>query len=345
MSRLFRVLTKLSLPGWLLLGWAVLAEIHELNFVIDLWDKFARAVEAHFVWDLIAGFAWLTLVIWWPDIKRRLPPGIALPKTLHEKVHRLNEWSDSAEQRLVQLDGYAGELKAAQRSLTEGFQESLRLQNESNDGHAKIRQVFTESIHTLQDDRTTAIQERGKLDVRIEELTRRVRFIENALKSSFTFCDYFFEITRLIWAVEEIMATFSRIIEMYGDLSPVVTKPFSAWRLPVRSLDPPSDDSIRDGERWARSLEEYLERAQMFRQTRYGDYFHGDLVQFVATWRSYQHDASSNELLRLLMDHRKALLRMRGEYVTAFISGGLASSGVVQSDPDGFSPPFPPAIR
>lgn len=112
---------------------------------------------------------------------------------------------------------------------------------------------------------------------------------------------------------------------MYGDLSPVVTKPFSAWRLPAHSLDPPLDDSIRDGERWARSLEEYLERAQGFRNGWYGDFFRGDLVQYVATWRSNYHDTSAGEFIKLLIDHREALLKMRQEYVTAFVSGGLAS--------------------
>jgi hypothetical protein len=325
MSRLFRVLSKFSLPGWLLLGWAVLAEIHEANFVIDLWDKFSRAVEAHFFWDLGAGFAWLTLVIWWPDIKRRLAPSIAIPKTLHEKVHRLDEWSADAEQRLTQLDGYAAELKAAQSGFTEGFLESLRLQTGFNDGHAKMSQIFTESIHTLEQARTSAILERGEINVRIGELTRRVRFMDGVLQSSSTFCQYLFEINHLIWAVEESITTFRRIIEMYGDLSPVVTRPFSAWRLPAPSLDPPLDESIRDGERWARSLEEYLERAQGFRHSRYGDFFNGDFVH-IATWRSNQNDTSADELMKLLIDHRKALLKMRQEYVTAFISGGLASS-------------------
>ena len=326
MSRLFRVLSKFSLPGWLLLGWAVLAEIHEANFVIDLWDKFARAVEAHVIWDLVAGLAWLALLITWPDIKRRLPPSIAIPKTLHEKVRAVEEWSAEAKQRLTQLDGYAAELKAAQSGFNEGFLENLRLQNEANDGHAKIRQIFSESMHTLEQDRTTAISERGEINVRIAELTRRVRFMEGVLQSSSTFCRYLFEITHLIWAVEESITTFRRIIEMYGDLSPVVTKPFSAWRLPARSLDPPLDDSIRDGERWARSLEEYIERAQGFRHGWYGDFFNGDLVHYIALWRSKQRDTSADEFIKLLIDHREALLKMRQEYVTAFISGGLASS-------------------
>jgi len=113
---------------------------------------------------------------------------------------------------------------------------------------------------------------------------------------------------------------------MYGTLSPVVKEPFSDWRLPSRSLDSPTDDSIRDGEKWARSLEEYIERAQGFRQRWYGGFFNGDLVHYIATWRTNLHHTSADDLIKLLINHREMLLKMRQDYASSFIAGGLAKS-------------------
>src|SRR5215472_12692649 len=86
--RLLRLFSKFSVPGWFLLLWAVLAELHEANFALELWHKLSRSIEGHLFWAVGLGFVWLTLVVLWPSIKEHFPASL-IPKTQHERLHNL----------------------------------------------------------------------------------------------------------------------------------------------------------------------------------------------------------------------------------------------------------------
>lgn len=77
---------------------------------------------------------------------------------------------------------------------------------------------------------------------------------------------------------------------------------------------------------WARSLEEYIQRAQGFHSGWYGDYFYEKFFDYVSNWRTHVHDVSGDELLKLLIDHRQGLLELRKDYAAVFVSGQLGTA-------------------
>jgi hypothetical protein len=89
--RFLRIFSPGSWPSWALFGWAMLGELHEAHFAMGLWQSTYAWMEHHVIATIAAGFAWLILVIFWPDLKKRLPDGMRLPKTTHEHVHDINK--------------------------------------------------------------------------------------------------------------------------------------------------------------------------------------------------------------------------------------------------------------
>jgi hypothetical protein len=106
-------------------------------------------------------------------------------------------------------------------------------------------------------------------------------------------------------------------------------KPLSKrWRVLSYSPDAPPDDPVKDGEKWARSLELHILMAQGTRQSWYGEYFSGDLFKYIANWKVDDNNLSVDALLKLLYEHRILLIKMRQDYAASFIAGKLPSSTI-----------------
>jgi hypothetical protein len=144
-----------------------------------------------------------------------------------------------------------------------------------------------DAIRTLEECRKTVAsqtEDLGKAAVSVLQTVSNLTFtlngrINNVALGLPVLLGYYSDLTGLMDSVSDSIGTLSRMKVMYGDLSPVVRKPFSGWRLPSHSIEPPADDSIRDGERWARSLEDYVAYAQNIRHRWHGDFFMNDLFR------------------------------------------------------------------
>jgi hypothetical protein len=133
---------------------------------------------------------------------------------------------------------------------------------------------------------------------------------------------YLFDFTKLIWRIEESIDTLRQMREIYGEANEVISKPLSRrWRVLSYSPDRPPDNSVMDGENWARSLELYIQMAQGFRYHWYGDYFSGDLFTHIAQWKSADSSLTVDEFLKLLHGHHSELRKLRQDYAAAFIAG------------------------
>ena len=307
--------SKTAIVGLAVFWWTMLAHGSTAQFALWLTGTISKWLDGHAWAGFLAGLGLIAAALVWPELRPRFAARLKIPKTTQQRVKEVEE-------RLTALDHVASE----SQDIKEGLRQALNLQNQFAAETGKINNNFAERIKTLEGDRTKAIEERSEISLRIHQLGTRTRSLEGILQSSSTFCRYLFDINELLRQAEDNITTLRRMMDMYGDLSPVVRQPFSAWRLPPHSLDPAEDDSIRDGERWARSLEEYVTRAQGFSQGWYGDFFYGDLINYVTTWRTTNRDTTADDLLKILMDHRETLLKLRKDYATSFISGGLAGA-------------------
>ena len=212
-SRFRGLLSRFSLPGWVLLAWIVLGEVHVGTFAVELIRNVTEYLQHHLAVGLVVGFGWLMLAMLWPEWKSRLPPWVKLPMTLHEKVH----------------------------ALETNFKEALSLQGTFNDGLRTVHDNFSERIKTLERDRTGAIGERSGLKLRTSTLERILLELPTYLRFEMAVGDLK---ARVGQAIEDFLGVQS----MYGQSQPVL-QPFSAWR-PVPG-EVPADPAIQMAERLA----------------------------------------------------------------------------------------------
>jgi len=84
-QRIGRLLTGRSVPGWLLLGWTVLEQLHTAGYLTELTHRAVMYLGNHPGICIFIGFAWLGLVVTWPDLRKRIPPW-AIPRTTYERI-------------------------------------------------------------------------------------------------------------------------------------------------------------------------------------------------------------------------------------------------------------------
>ena len=292
MHRISPFNSKAGFVAWLFLLEAVLAYLHLGEFIIHLAEGLYRFAETHFFWDLGIGLGLLLLLNQWPTIEPRIPSWLRL-KTVHERLHALED------ERLPAVMQHHD----ATASRVTDFEKWM----------PEIDSKLGENVARLE-----------SLERNSRESLNRLDHVYSALTELPTLQRYLFQLNCLVYDIERSVETFRTIRAMYGDLSPVVTKPFSNWRLPSHSIALPADDSIRDGEKWARSLESYIERAQGFRNGWYGDYFLDDgLFSLVAHWYTNYNETSADELEKIMLVHRQFLIDMRQDYASRFIGDKL----------------------
>lgn len=78
-----------ALPAWAWLIWNMLSHISNTQLLLVLIGKAGAFIDKHPVFGFIIGFAWLGLLVTWPDLKPHLPAWMAIPKTTSERVGSL----------------------------------------------------------------------------------------------------------------------------------------------------------------------------------------------------------------------------------------------------------------
>jgi hypothetical protein len=311
-STMGRLRSAITIPGWILLAWTVLGEIHVATFTVELFHKVNDFIQGHILVGLVVGFVWLFLATKFPAWKQRLPAWAILPETLHERVHRLD--AECARDR-----NSHGELHA-------GFENRIKTA-EQND------KIFGEWIQAAQirnggyDDRLSTLEERVKaIPVLFSDLTELKKATGDAiqpLRASATISDSTIELlpayfkyqgsigglkTRIELAIDDFLA-----LQNTYPASQPATQPFSDWRPEPGAT--PSDPAIQTAERLAQSLEVYVGVAQSFALRSGRDVFSGALFALVSSWRQPPTTkVSGDDFLALLRKHYTNLEEMELEY-------------------------------
>jgi hypothetical protein len=82
------LLSGRSVPGWLVLWWVVLGEIHEGKFALEVFSGITDFFQHHIFIGLFIGFGLLFFASAWSDLKKRLPSWLSF-STIHERVHAI----------------------------------------------------------------------------------------------------------------------------------------------------------------------------------------------------------------------------------------------------------------
>jgi hypothetical protein len=284
MHRISPFSSKTGLLAWFFVAESVLGYLHLGEFSMHLGEYVFCWIQAHFFWDLGIGLGLLFMLNQWDKIEPSIPLWMRYT-TVHDHLHVLSEHHNVISTRIASIE-------------------------EWRTGTTAINVDNISRIESLEHNSAEHQKRVGRAYGIITELPILNR--------------YLFDVNRLVWDIERSIETFRIIRNMYGDLSPVVRRPFSDWRLPSHSIDAPADDSIRDGERWARYLESYIERAQGFRHGWYGDFFlDKGLFFLVGHWYTNHNETSADELETLMLAHRLYLIEMRRAYAATFIEERL----------------------
>ncbi len=120
----------------------------------------------------------------------------------------------------------------------------------------------------------------------------------------------------LLWEADKCIETYMDFRNAYH-MSVPAKEPFSKWR-PVANADNITED-IREGEKWAVSLEHHIEHARAFFMSHdMAGMDSEDLFKFVTNWRAQRHDYSGERLVKLMQDYRRNLGIAKKAYAAKF---------------------------
>jgi hypothetical protein len=154
-----------------------------------------------------------------------------------------------------------------------------------------------------------------------EECAHRIKAVENyaenmlsrlpkAMADSYSF-------SGLIREVNDAIETYWQINALYDFQTNVVWRtPFSGWRPTNQTFDS-ANDCIKDGEKWARSLEihvrhtrELLESLQMSNHPMLSS----PLLKAIGSWINVRNNDSGEDFIKLLSMHRGELEKLRKDH-------------------------------
>jgi hypothetical protein len=149
--RFLRLFSRPALLVWFFWGWALIEHLHTGQFALELLRSIPVYLNAHQFLVYGLGVVFLALVVTWPDLKKRLPSWLRLPKTPHEEIE----------------------------GVWEGLRQAVDLQNQLAKQNGRLHENFAERIQGLEQDRTQAIEERYAIGARITSetgaITQRLR--------------------------------------------------------------------------------------------------------------------------------------------------------------------------
>lgn len=308
-----------TLPAWVLFVWSLLAHGSTAQFAVTVFAKVSQFLDNHAWVGFLLGFAWLMLVIKSPDLKRRLPSWVSIPKTPNErllviereKIPEIIEGHSSIKSRLDDIEKRTTQNANAFHELATLCSSSVGTMNEMIENTGAYHKTVESRLDDLHAYRMKMIDTVPALDRRISASERMVRILPDFSMAVSEFAGLLLEASLCIDMFREIQLRYPS--------SPVSTAPFSGWRKQAAdSFDEPSED-VRAGLIWARFLERHIGHVNNFcidKAMPIIDGKHPNLYVYIREWGTASMTIDAKTCLSLFLMHREDVKQMFTDYAT-----------------------------
>jgi hypothetical protein len=110
-ARFTGIAKRVTLPGWVLVGWAAIEMLHTGGFAVDKITAAYDFLGGHPIYLLLAGLVWIFGWAAWPEYIKPWWPSWLRFTTMHERVHALHHVVMEPE------TGHCDRIKAAEKRL------------------------------------------------------------------------------------------------------------------------------------------------------------------------------------------------------------------------------------
>lgn len=319
-----------SLPGWaaVVLAMDFLGKIHLAKFLLEIGGHMIAWLQANPVSLLVAGFAWLGIAVFWPDIKRHLPK---IPTPPNERLEHLEVEMPALTRRHADLDKRVDGIAAEFRDRVDivemrGAETANKVESGvKHFGSLESRISAAESDYAGQRQHSDFIDGliQQKLAPRLDMTEKETAAIIAALGGVPEVIVRLGEYAFLLHEALRCAEMLSELRELYPS-SAVAMTPFSAtWRPLVGVV---ASDDVRDGARWIRSLEAHWKHIEDWRHKRgtsSPELLAGDLNACVSQAKLKHFDVSGAMAEKLLTDHLARIKTLMDDYAAA-VSGNAS---------------------
>jgi len=291
MERAIRLARPISIPAWLGLAWGVSGVLERIEFI----SRTAHHIREAMV-NPLAGLVvmivcatWIVLVVMWPEWKGKpifkWLGKLSARNTLRDRVRALESSAQVVEEQAKRISQAQAQIKALE-SLPKAIEEQgkhISEVRERLDGNAPDLAVMKIAVFTIPD---------------------------------------LLDLQSLIDEANQAWEDFLEIRARYGESCRVVMDAFSGdWRPISPNSGSLPEESVRDGERWAHSLEQHARHLRAWSARLGFVIVNEELERCVDGWKGKKRSMGANEVSDLLYKNYTKLLNLRSIMQQATLDG------------------------